>query len=178
MQKYDFENSIGFIVNCTAKAFIKALDSELRKEVGITFGQWKVMVMLVNQNGMTQKEIADKLGLEGPTLIPIIDKMETEGLVVRKVDLHDRRNNRIYHTQKARNLWNRMTSCALKVRKLAVKNIPDDKISDLTGVLKQMYENLTFQNASILTNELSPIENKFEKKIKVTNSIATINKII
>src|SRR5215510_16212014 len=115
MQKYDFENSVGFIVNCTAKALIKALDSELRKEVGVTFGQWKVMVILVNQNGMTHKEIADKLGLEGPTLIPIIDKMETDGLVVRKVDLNDRRNNRIYHTQKARNLWNRMISCALKI---------------------------------------------------------------
>ena len=68
----------------TAKAFIKALDSELRQELGITFGQWKVMVMLVNQNGMTQKEIADKLGLEGPTLIPIIDKMECEDLVGTK----------------------------------------------------------------------------------------------
>jgi MarR family transcriptional regulator for hemolysin len=175
MQKYDFENSVGFIVNCTAKAFIKALDSELRKEVGVTFGQWKVMVILVNQNGMTQKEIADKLGLEGPTLIPIIDKMETDGLVVRRVDLNDRRNNRIYHTQKARNLWNRMISCALKIRKLAVKNISDDKISELVEVLKQMYQNLTFQDISALTNDLSPVENKLEKKIKVTNSLATNN---
>ena len=59
MQSYDFENSIGFIVNRTAKTFVKALDSELREKVGVTFGQWKVIVMLVNQNGLTQKEIAD-----------------------------------------------------------------------------------------------------------------------
>ena len=36
MQMYDFENSIGFIVNRTAKAFVKALDSELREKVGVT----------------------------------------------------------------------------------------------------------------------------------------------
>ena len=28
MQKYDFENNIGFIVNRAAKAFVKALDTE------------------------------------------------------------------------------------------------------------------------------------------------------
>src|SRR5215217_1479998 len=56
MQKYDFQNNIGFIVNKTAKAFVKALDSELREKVGVTVGQWKVMVMLVNQDGLTQKE--------------------------------------------------------------------------------------------------------------------------
>ena len=86
MQIYDFENSIGFIVNRSAKTFVKALDTELRERVGVTFGQWKVIVMLVNENGSTQKEIADRLGLEGPTLIPIIDKMEEERLVIRKVD--------------------------------------------------------------------------------------------
>jgi MarR family transcriptional regulator for hemolysin len=90
MQNYDFQNNIGFIVNRTAKAFVKALDYELREKVGVTIGQWKVIVILVNQNGLTQKEIADRLGLEGPTLIPIIDKMEKEGLVVRKEDPSDR----------------------------------------------------------------------------------------
>lgn len=64
MQFYDFENSIGFIINSVAKAFVRALDSELREHTGVTIGQWKVMVMLVRQNGLTQKEIADRLNLE------------------------------------------------------------------------------------------------------------------
>ncbi|MGN6632918.1 MAG: hypothetical protein ACTHKP_11885 [Nitrososphaeraceae archaeon] len=37
----------------------------------MTIGQWKVMVMLVRQDGITQKEIVDRLYLEAPTLIPI-----------------------------------------------------------------------------------------------------------
>jgi MarR family transcriptional regulator for hemolysin len=146
LQSYDFENSIGFIVNRTAKAFVKALDSELREKVGITFGQWKVIVMLVNQDGLTQKEIADKLGLEGPTLIPIIDKMEKEKLVVRKVDSDDRRNNRIYRTEKVdAALWNRTLECALKIRQISIRNIPEQNINIARNVLEKVWQNLRIE---------------------------------
>ncbi|MDQ3839579.1 MAG: MarR family winged helix-turn-helix transcriptional regulator [Thermoproteota archaeon] len=145
MQQFDFHNSIGFIVNRTAKAFVKALDSELRDKVGVTVGQWKVLVMLVNQNGLTQKEIAKRLGLEGPTLIPIIDKMEKDDLVKRKVDPVDRRNNRIYRTDKADKLWNEMVNCALKIRQVSLESIPKDNIDIARNVLENIYQNLTKQ---------------------------------
>ena len=144
-QKYDFQNNIGFIVNKAAKAFVKALDSELREKVGVTVGQWKVMVMLVNQDGLTQKETAERLGLEGPTLIPIIDKMEQDDLVVRKVDPSDRRNNRIYRTEKANELWNEMVKCAAKIRQVSLKDIPEENINITKNVLENVYQNLRNQ---------------------------------
>jgi MarR family transcriptional regulator for hemolysin len=139
MQSYDFQNSIGFIVNRTAKVFVKALDSELREKVGVTFGQWKVFVMLSMQDGISQKEIANRLGLEAATLIPIIDKMEKEGLVVRQVD---QRNNRIYRTEKADALWDQMIECALKIRKIAVKDISEKHITIMRDSLGKICENL------------------------------------
>ena len=39
MQEYDFENSIGFIVNRAARSFVKALDFELHENVGVTVSQ-------------------------------------------------------------------------------------------------------------------------------------------
>src|SRR5918995_1929387 len=158
MQKYDFQNNIGFIVNKAAKAFVKALDSELRGKVGVTVGQWKVMVMLVNQDGLTQKETAERLGLEGPTLIPIIDKMEQDDLVVRKVDPSDRRNNRIYRTEKANELWNEMVKCAAKVRQVSLKDIPEENINITKNVLENVYQNLRNQfdvDCSVNNNSLS-----------------------
>jgi MarR family transcriptional regulator, transcriptional regulator for hemolysin len=158
MQKYDYQNNIGFIVNKTAKAFVKALDSELREKVGVTVGQWKVMVMLVNQDGLSQKEIAERLGLEGPTLIPIIDKMEKDELVVRKIDPYDRRNNRIYRTEKANKLWNEMVKCAAKVRQVSLKDIPEENINITKNVLENVYQNLRNQfdiGCSVNNNSLS-----------------------
>jgi len=142
MKSYDFQNSIGFIVNRTARVFVKALDSELRKSVGVTFGQWKVAVMLSMQDGITQKEIANKLGLEAATIIPIIDKLEKEGLVERQVDQADRRNNRIYRTEKMHDLWDQMIECSLKIRKISVKDIPEEHITIMRDCLEKICENL------------------------------------
>ncbi len=173
MQKYDFQNNIGFIVNKTAKAFVKALDSELREKVGVTVGQWKVMVMLVNQDGLTQKETAERLGLEGPTLIPIIDKMEKDELVVRRIDPYDRRNNRIYRTEKANELWNEMVKCAAKIRQVSLKDIPEENINITKNVLENIYQNLRSQfdvgcsanNNSLSDSTISVVHN--------TSSIST-----
>jgi MarR family transcriptional regulator, transcriptional regulator for hemolysin len=172
MQEYDFENSIGFIVNRTARAFVKALDSELHDRVGITVGQWKVIVMLVKHNGLTQKEIADKLGLEGPTLIPIIDKMEKEELVVRKVDPSDRRNNRIYRTEKADALWDRMMQCASKVRQVSVKEISEADLNNMRAALDKIWHNLRAEfnvSPAIAENNAMVIDTKD----KISNNISS-----
>ena len=60
LQYYDFGNNIGYIINRTAKAFVGALDSQLREKVGVTAGQWKVLAVLVDRDGLTQKEIAER----------------------------------------------------------------------------------------------------------------------
>jgi MarR family transcriptional regulator for hemolysin len=142
IQRYDFGNSIGYIINRTAKAYVKALDSQLREKVGVTVGQWKVLVMLADQNGLTQKEIADRLGLEGATLIPIIDKMEKDKLVVRRVDPADRRNNKIYRTEMADALWDKMIQCASNIKEISLKGIPDENLKIMKDVLENIWQNL------------------------------------
>src|SRR5215475_13007705 len=142
VQRYDFRNSIGYIVNRTAKAFIKALDSQLREKVGVTAGQWKVLVMLVDENGLTQKEIAERLDLDGATIIPIIDKMEKDKLVVRKVDPADRRNNRIYRTEMADLQWHKMMECVLKIKEISLKGIPDESVKIMKDALENIWYNL------------------------------------
>ncbi|HJT50165.1 MAG TPA: MarR family transcriptional regulator [Nitrososphaeraceae archaeon] len=178
MQEYDFENSLGFIVNRTARAFVKALDLELHENVGITVGQWKVIVMLVNHNGLTQKEIADKLGLEGPTLIPIIDKMEKEELVIRRVDPSDRRNNQIYRTEKADALWERMMHCALKVRKVSVKGISEEDLGIMRAVLDKIWYNLRAEfnvsSATAAENNNVLAYTKDKTSDNIPNTITTI----
>ncbi len=143
MQKFDFENSIGFIINRTGKALIQAFEQELRKNFGLTFGQWKIIIILVNNTeGLTQKEIADKLGLEGPTLIPTIDKLEKDGFVVRKVDKNDRRNNRIFLTEKTNSVLELIVNCGLKIKNMSMRDIPDENISITSDTLKRMWINI------------------------------------
>jgi MarR family transcriptional regulator for hemolysin len=102
----------------------RAVDSELCKNGSIIFSQWRVLVTLKkNKDGLTQKEIADKLGLESVTLIPIIDRLESDGLVERRVYKNDRRNNRIYRTQTVDTIWEKTIDCAIRILQLALSNI-------------------------------------------------------
>ena len=68
--------------------------------------------------------------------------MEEERLVVRKVDPADRRNNRIYRTEKADALWDKMIECALKIREISLRGIPEQNINVMRKVLEKIWQNL------------------------------------
>jgi MarR family transcriptional regulator for hemolysin len=161
MNKFDFENSIGFIINRTAKALIHVFDQELRNKFGITFGQFKIIIILANNddNGLSQKEIADKLALEGPTIIPIIDKLEKDGFLKRMVDKNDRRNNRIFLTEKTISSLDSIINYAVKIKEISIKNISEQDISITNHTLVKMWHNI--QNEFNLN--LPVIENKLKR---------------
>lgn len=143
MIKYDFQNSIGFIINRMGKSLVYVIDQELRKKFGITFGQWKVLIILANSTaGLTQREIADKLALEGPTLIPIIDKLEKDEFVIRKIDPRDRRINRILLTEKAHGFLDDTIECVSQIKKICLDRISEADISTTKKTLEQMWLNL------------------------------------
>lgn len=152
--KFDYKNNIGFIINKTAKSLFQVLDQELRKNIGITCSQWKIIIVIINNdNGLTQKEIADKLGLEGPSLIHIIDKLENDGFLFRKVDTEDRRNNGIFLTEKSYSMLESMINCGLKVNNKLTEDIPQENISITKQTLEKMWQNIQSgfnQNLSII----------------------------
>ncbi len=143
MKKFDYENSIGFVVYSASKMMQKAFDLELRDKTGINLAQSKVIFALYMQSGPTQRELADKIGVESPTLVPIIDKMEEDGYVKRKPDVSDRRIKRIYATPKTDSLWDSMMECAAQIRKVSTKDLSDQEIKSALGVVKKITENLT-----------------------------------
>src|ERR687898_246237 len=69
MRKYDYQDSIGFIVKSTAKAFESAFDQKLRRKTDITVTQSRVIgTLALVKDGMTQKEIASTIRIEAPTI--------------------------------------------------------------------------------------------------------------
>ncbi|MFZ0184001.1 MAG: MarR family winged helix-turn-helix transcriptional regulator [Nitrosotalea sp.] len=143
MKKYDYENSIGFVVYSASKIFQKVFDLELRNKIGITLTQSKVIFALYLHSGLTQRELADKIGIESPTLVPMIDKMEEDGYLKRKFDPHDRRIKRVYTTSKTDLLWDSMMECALQIRKVSTKEVSEQEMKLALGIVKKITENLT-----------------------------------
>lgn len=143
MIKYDYQNSIGFVINRIGKSLINVIDQELRRKFSITFGQWKVLIIIANSDqNITQKDIADKLALEGPTLIPILDKLEKDGFVIRKNDPKDRRINRIYLTERADGFLNDTIECVTQIKKVCLNDLSENDIVITKNTLEKMWHNL------------------------------------
>jgi MarR family transcriptional regulator for hemolysin len=143
MIKYDYQNSIGFVINRIGKSLINVIDQELRRKFSITFGQWKVLIIIANSDqNITQKDIADKLALEGPTLIPILDKLEKDGFVIRKNDPKDRRINRIYLTERADGFLNGTIECVTQIKKVCLNDLSENDILITKNTLEKMWHNL------------------------------------
>ena len=79
MLEYDFKESIGYSVAMANRALRKALDAEL-VHYGITFSQWQVLSGLALEGEISQVKLAELIGVEGPTLVRILDRMEQKGL--------------------------------------------------------------------------------------------------
>jgi MarR family transcriptional regulator for hemolysin len=143
MKKFDYENSIGFVVYSASKTFQKAFDLELRNKIGITITQSKVIFALYLHSGLTQRELADKIGIESPTLVPIIDKMEEDGYVERKLDSQDRRIKRVYTTSKTDSLWDSIMESATQIKKISTKEVSEQEIKSALGIIKKITGNLS-----------------------------------
>jgi MarR family transcriptional regulator, transcriptional regulator for hemolysin len=159
MKKFDYENSIGFVVYSASKLMQKAFDLQLRDKIGINLAQSKVIFALYMQSGPTQRELADKIGVESPTLVPIIDKMEEDGYVKRKSDVNDRRIKRICATSKTDLLWDSMMECAAQIRKVSTKDLSEQEIKSALGVVKKIAENLTGYLEDSQMTDLKKIKN-------------------
>ncbi|MCP4267360.1 MAG: MarR family transcriptional regulator [Candidatus Brocadiaceae bacterium] len=125
----------------TNRALRKALDAELG-HYGITFSQWQVLASLALDGETSQVKLAELIGVEGPTLVRILDRMEQQGWIKRKTSSRDRRQKLISSTKKVESVWKKMTECAHGVKNRAVKGIPSKDVANLQSLLKKIEENL------------------------------------
>ncbi len=100
MLQYDFENSVGCWLAMTSQAMRRNLANELASE-GITSRQWEVLCWIAMEGELSQSELSDRIGIEAPTLVGVLDRMERDGWLERFSCPKDRRRKRMRVTPKA-----------------------------------------------------------------------------
>lgn len=84
------DEQICFAVYSAAHAFNRAYRPFLA-ELGLTYPQYLVMLVLWEQDGQSVKAIGDRLGLDSGTLTPLLKRLESNGLILRKRGREDER---------------------------------------------------------------------------------------
>lgn len=82
----------------------------LLQPLGLTYPQYLVMLVLWEQDNLTVGDICHRLRLDTNTLTPLLQRMEREGLVVRKRGLVDGRQTIVTLTKKGKRLEERAAS--------------------------------------------------------------------
>jgi MarR family transcriptional regulator for hemolysin len=145
--RYDFEQSLLYSVCSTSLAMERALNEELAPH-GITYRQWQVLGWLVLEGPLPQGELADRMRIEPPTLVGIVDRMERDGWLERSPCPEDRRRKLLRLTDRVEPVWERIASAARRVRSRAAEGFSDDDLHRLFAGLERVRGNLTRPNPS------------------------------
>jgi DNA-binding MarR family transcriptional regulator len=135
------QHSIGYLLRDTYRAFSKVLQSRISAH-GVTIGQWYFLRVLWEEDGLTQRELSQRVGMMEPTTVTALNGMEKRGYVKRVRNATDRRKVNIFLTEKGRALRSRLLPHAADVNRIAAKSVTPQDIERIRGVLNTMKENL------------------------------------
>jgi DNA-binding MarR family transcriptional regulator len=140
--EFDFEHSVGCWIAQTSHALRRALDYELSRE-GITFRQWEVLAWSGSSEALSQAELAERMGIEAPTLAGILSRMERDGWLERSCCPKDRRKKRFRPSAKADAVWSRMIDCCHAVRARATEGLSVEELATFKRTCDAIRTNLS-----------------------------------
>ena len=138
---YPAEHSVGQQVRWAHRALQRELEEQIRP-YGITTGMWHFLRALWEKDGLSQRELSDRVGTTEPTTVTALHAMEKRGLVVRVQDRGDRRKSNIHLTKPARGLRDLLLPHARAVNRIATFGIPAGEIAALKRTLTKIRANL------------------------------------
>ena len=110
---------------------------------GLHVGQEMVLSHLWRQDGQTPSELAERLGVEPPTVTNMLSRMEKAGFLERCRDQGDARCTRVYLTEKGRKLREPVERRWEEVQERAFTDITADEEALLRDILVKIHDNLT-----------------------------------
>lgn len=136
------DGAIGYLVTYAQKLLHRGLGEGLQKH-GVTVAQWMVLVVLWETDGLSQKELSQRVAVETATLSRTVDRMERDGLVTRDRSETDRRQVHVRLTEYGAGLWRDLVPEAEANQDRALTGISEDEEEVLRGLLKRVITNMT-----------------------------------
>ena len=142
MLHHNLEESLGFWLITSAHTYQRALNETLQPE-GITYRQAQVLGHLALDGPLSQSELADRMQIEPPTLVGILDRMQRDGWIHRQVSPDDRRRKLVHPSDAALPIWSKILRCSDQVLSQATAGLSERQVNTLKRLLGQVQENLS-----------------------------------
>jgi DNA-binding MarR family transcriptional regulator len=136
------DDSLGFLIAEAERASKRVLFARIA-EHGIRRGGWFVLRALWETEGMTQRELAQRLGLMETSVLEMVRALESDGLVTRTRDAEDKRKVRIHLSPQGRALEPQLMQVAQTVNEQMVGDLTDAEAVLLKLLLRKVRASLT-----------------------------------
>ena len=150
---YPPQDSVGHQVRWAHRALQRELEERLRP-FGISSGMWHFLRALWEEDGLSQRELSERVGTSEPTTVSALHAMEKRGLALRVPNSDDRRKSNIFLTRPAKELRDMLLREAREVNRTATAGIGATEIESLKTTLGKIRQNLAAASESRRAAEL------------------------
>ena len=136
------ENQLCFRLYAASRLVTQAYRPFL-EELGITYPQYLVLLVLWEQDAQPVNDLARRLHLETNTVTPLLQRMEKEGLVTRKRGKEDGRQVIVSLTARSREMEDRAAGIPAAVgSRVACSRLTPASVPELFATLDELISNL------------------------------------
>lgn len=105
-------------------------------------GQPQLLVLINENEGISQKELADKKFVKAATITGMLNKLEQNELVFRKADENDKRVMKVYLTERGRHIAEGSKKYLKDLHLRLFKDFSDDEIKNFIELVIKIKENI------------------------------------
>ena len=133
--------SLGHLLRDTYRALSRELLERIAPYV-IGLGQWYFLRALWNEDGLTQRELSGRVGLEQSTAVTALRALEAGGWIRRVRDEDDGRRRLVYLTPRGRKLKDRLIPIARELNAAAAADLSAAETRQLKRLLQRLRDTL------------------------------------
>jgi DNA-binding MarR family transcriptional regulator len=128
VEPHPWSDSVAYLLRNSYRVFARA--------------SWPFLRHLWQQDGITQRELTNAVGLMQPNTNAALKQLTKRGWVKQIRDSDDKRKIRIHLTPKGRELFYRAFPLALQAREQALVDFSEEEVGTLRSLLKRITKNL------------------------------------
>jgi MarR family transcriptional regulator for hemolysin len=132
----DLEERFSNALHSTSRSWRQAVDRRL-KYLGVSQASWLTIAFAAKaRSPLSQSELADRLGVEGATMVAMVDRLVKAGLVMREASTKDRRIKRVVLTAAGLEIYEKVKAEAAALRRELLAHTDPKKLLAATELLE------------------------------------------
>lgn len=137
----NFEEDIAFAITIASKEIADSFNNVVLS-YGVTRSQCVAMYYISKSESITQKDLASYMHIRESTMTGLLDRLQRDGLIERKVNSEDMRKKSIYLSQKGKKKLREIEDIAIDFVKCSESDLSEEDIRKFKEIITKM-ENST-----------------------------------